>query len=74
MAKPYYTLLSLAPDSSRWLIEFGDYSRSCVVDERNDMKGAHNYVKRTVFKIIKTQPGQCNIDAKVAALNVKTAI
>lgn len=67
MAKTYYTLLSRENKQSRWAIEFGDYSRAVVRQERDDMKdGAYcDYA----FKIIETSDAQVSIDAAVAALN-----
>ncbi len=68
--KTYYTLLSRENKQARWAIEFGDYSRSVVRQERDDMKdGAYcDYA----FKIIETSDAQASIDAAVAALNNTT--
>jgi hypothetical protein len=67
MTKTYYTLLSRETPKDRWVIEFGDYSRSVVRQERDDMKdGAFC---DHAFKIIATGDAQSAIDAAVAALN-----
>lgn len=63
----YYTLLSRGPDDTRWAIEFGDYDRNAVRDERDDMKDGH-YCDHA-FKIITTGETQAEIDAEVARLN-----
>jgi hypothetical protein len=67
MAKVYHTLLSRENATSPWVIEFGDYKRSVVKQERDDMKdGAYcDYA----FKIITTPDDQASIDAVVKALN-----
>jgi hypothetical protein len=63
----YYTLLSREPHSKRWVIEFGDYDRNVVRDERDDMKDG-DYCDHA-FKIITTGETQAEIDAEVARLN-----
>jgi hypothetical protein len=65
--RTYYTLLSREPHSKRWCIEFGDYSRSVVRQERDDMKDG-DYCDHA-FKIIETGETQAEIDAEVARLN-----
>lgn len=65
--RTYYTLLSRGPDDTRWAIEFGDYDRSVVRDEKDDMKDG-DYCDHA-FKIITTLDDQASIDAAVAELN-----
>jgi hypothetical protein len=69
MSKPrkYYTLLSRETGATRWVIEFGDYTRSVVRDEKDDMKDG-GYCDHA-FKIIETLDDQASIDAAVTALN-----
>lgn len=67
MSKQYHTLLSRPNKQHTWHIEFGDYSRSCVEDERNDMREGAD--RGTQFKIITTDDQQASIDAAVAKLN-----
>ncbi len=66
-ARTYYTLVSKGPDDTRWAIEFGDYDRNTVRDERDDMKDGDYCDHR--FKIITTNDDQASIDAAVAELN-----
>lgn len=63
----YYTLLSREPHSTRWAIEFGDYDREVVRQERDDLKDG-DYCDHA-FKIITTGETQAEIDAEVARLN-----
>ncbi|WP_316235074.1 MULTISPECIES: hypothetical protein [unclassified Bradyrhizobium] len=63
----YYTLVSRETKGSPWVIEFGDYSRAVVADERNDMKDG-DYCDHA-FKILTTLDDQASIDAAVAELN-----
>jgi hypothetical protein len=65
--RTYYSLLSRAPDDTKWSIEFGDYKRSVVKQERDDMKDGH-YCDHA-FKIIETTDEQSSIDAAVFNLN-----
>jgi len=67
MAKKYYTLLS-KQGNDPWVIEFGDYSRSVVAQEKEDMKDSwdgHLYK----FKIICTNDDQASINEAVAKLS-----
>lgn len=65
--RTYYTLLSRETPHANWVIEFGDYDRNCVREERDDMCAGHycDYA----FKIITTLDDQASIDAAVAELN-----
>lgn len=67
MARRYFTLLSRGPDDTRWAIEFGDYKRGVVKQERDDMKDG-DYCDHA-FRIIETDDAQSAIDAAVFALN-----
>lgn len=76
MPKPrrYYTLVS-SVSPGPWAVEFGDYSRAVVVQERDDMLDALdrdcNAPKVTLFRILTTDDSQAEIDSAVAALNAK---
>jgi hypothetical protein len=70
--RKYYTLLEKLPSGrfrGVWTIQFGDYDRSVVVQEMNDMRENGGFVKGTKFKIIATGHTQAEIDAVVAELN-----
>ena len=67
--RAYFTLLSKGPDDDRWSIEFGDYDRNTVRDERDDMKDGHYCDHR--FRIIETGDTQAELDAAVALLNAR---
>lgn len=52
--KKYYTLLSRENADDRWVIDFGDYDKSVVEDEKRDRK--EGFLPRgTQFKIIATK-------------------
>jgi len=70
MTRPYYSLLSRSSATDPWVIEFGDYIRAVVSQERDDMKDDYAN-KGLVYKIIKTHDGQAFIDSAAAALNGK---
>lgn len=67
MAKVYYTLVSRekAP-GSKWCIEFGDYDRKVVVQEKEDSK-----LPKTEYQIIKSLDSQMAVNDAVNALNNK---
>jgi hypothetical protein len=60
--RPYHSLLS--NDDDTWCIQFGDYSRAVVKQEREDTKE-----RGTKYKIVTTADDQASIYAAVAALN-----
>lgn len=63
----YYSLLERDGPLSPWRIEFGDFERETVADEREDRRD-HD-VKASNLKIIATGSSASAIAAKVAALN-----
>lgn len=70
MAKAYYTLC--VHYHFGWSPEFGDYDRSVVQQERDDFRWASQRPwKAKDFKIIATGGKQTEINAAVAAMNVK---
>jgi len=68
MARKYYTLLERQP-REHWTPQFGDYNRSVVADEGDDMRNSGSHVAGTKYKIICTYDNQESINAKVAELN-----
>lgn len=66
--RDYYTLLAREPGQP-WTIEFGDYVRSVVEQERTDQRASFGWPKGTEFKIIRTDERAEFIYAKVAELN-----
>ncbi len=67
----YYTLLIRDDKTAPWRPEFGDYSKSVVEDERDDIHYNED-VKLIDMTIIETDnSGQRVIDAAVAKLNKK---
>jgi len=67
MARRYHTLLTRT--DGRWGIEFGDWDREVVVEEMLDSYAADFKAKDR--KIIATSGKQADINAAVAALNIK---
>lgn len=65
--RKYYTLLSREHKTAPWVIEFGDYKRNVVRQERDDMKDGDYW--NHAFKIIETGDWQMDISAAVTALN-----
>jgi hypothetical protein len=73
-AKPYFTLLERDHPGDRWAIAFGDYQRSVVAQEMDDLRyAAFPTGRRTKngreWKIIRTSDGQKEIEAEVARIN-----
>lgn len=65
--RKYHTLLvKFDSKDEPWSIQFGDYDRDCVVDERNDC-----YSECIATKIICTYEDQASVDAEVNRLNNK---
>lgn len=64
MARDYFTLV--VREDGRWGQQFGDYDREVVAQEIEDSYGD---VRKADRKIIRTKPGQADVNAKVAALN-----
>jgi len=63
----YYTLLTREHKNETWAIEFGDYDREVVDQERRDLRDGMSSGHQ--FKIISTKGDQKSINAAVAALN-----
>mgnify|MGYP003132001348 FL=1 len=54
MTKPYYTLVAYNLEHDRWYSEFGDYDKSVVQDELDDMNQGYQGISKRHLKIIKT--------------------
>lgn len=68
----YFTLITKEPGSEKWHIQFGDYDKQCVKDERDSMKEDHGvgFPKGTQFKIIQTRTcRQKEIDLAIEAMS-----
>lgn len=69
MARKYYSLVvndAAKGEAPNWGVQFGDYSRDCVEEEREEY--LRDYPARCI-KIICTGAGQADIDAAVSKLN-----
>lgn len=76
MAKRYYTLLvrdsSYTARDAGWGVEFGDYDKECVEQERDDkVQSGWPEVKRCDTAIVTSGDTQDAIDAAVAAFVLK---
>lgn len=63
MATKYHTLLTL--ENGLWCIQFGDYDKEVVKQEKEDSYSDYK------CKIITTLDDQASVDAKVKELNSK---
>ena len=71
MARDYYTLLTREHTfEGKWAIQFGDYEKAVVEQERKDSYGGYA-VRNT--KIIKTDDNQASIQEWVDILNKEEA-
>lgn len=70
-SKNYYTLLLFHTDTKKWGIEFGDYDREAVEDERDILFGHGDLLglERPKTQIISTSDKQEEVDAKVEEIN-----
>jgi hypothetical protein len=68
--KKYYTLIAKEPNG-RWSPEFGDFERSVVAQEGDDLLYAGWFDKGTKLKVIVTGPAQKEIDAAIAEINAR---
>jgi len=68
MARKYHSLIEHLPGES-WALQFGDYSKTVVQQEVQDMKDSGSFVKGTKYKVITTDDSQAAINAAVEELN-----
>lgn len=73
MARKYYTLLLREPRDAGWSPQFGDYDRSVVAQEGDDMRDSGSWVKGSKLKIICTGDKGSDIETAVASLNARIA-
>ena len=64
----YYTLLIKNIETNLWGVEFGDFDRETVEDEKDYWRDSEGYMGSRI-KIIKTSESQKEIDEIVAILN-----
>jgi hypothetical protein len=64
MGKAYYTLV--IKERGKWFIQFGDYSKAAVKQER---EGSYGDCASWEWRIIKTGDTQAEIEAAVDVLN-----
>ncbi len=62
----YYTLAVRFEASDEWSVQFGDYDRECVVQEKEDA-----YEDAYAAKVISSNDDQAAINAAIAKLNAK---
>ena len=70
----YYTLLIKNPETKKWSVEFGDFDRETVEEERDITWREGEDYKLKDTKIIKTAESQDEIDKEVTRLNNKAKI
>ncbi len=68
MPRPYFVLVSRDSADSAWGVEFGDYDKETVQDEREAFRDT---CPSANLRILRTGDKQADIDSAVAALNRK---
>jgi hypothetical protein len=71
MARKYFSLLVRSADDRVWAVEFGDFDRDVVLEERADY--SDHGCRASDLKIITSDGKQASIDAAVASLNLAIA-
>ena len=71
MARKYFSLIARTDPGAPWCVEFGDWNRDVVTEERADYRD-HGH-RASDLKIITTDGTQASIDAAVAKLNLELA-
>lgn len=69
MNKPYYTLVVYDVDHNKWYAEFGDYDKSVVEDEMEDLNHGYQSILKKNMKIIKTSVDQNEINSAIDVAN-----
>ena len=69
MTTTYYTLAVYDTEAKKWFPDFGDYKKSIVVEEKENLIWSYLDVKPKHTKILKTNHDQQSIDAAIAKLN-----
>ena len=65
----YYTLVVYNIDHNKWYSEFGDYDKSVVQDEMNDLNEGYQSILKKNMKIIKTSDNQSEINRAIDIAN-----
>tara|TARA_X000001388_G_scaffold28532_1_gene20102 strand:+ start:300 stop:515 length:216 start_codon:yes stop_codon:yes gene_type:complete len=65
----YYTLAVYDTEAKKWFNDFGDYEKSLVVEEMENLIWSYLEVKPKHIKILKTNHDQQSIDAAINKLN-----
>ena len=66
---PYYTLVVYDIDHNMWYAEFGDYDKSVVQDEMDDLSYGYQSILKKNMKIIKTSVDQTEINRAINIAN-----
>jgi len=69
MNTPYYTLVVYDIDHNKWFAEFGDYDKSVVQDEMDDLSYGYQSILKKNMKIIKTGVEQSEINRAIDIAN-----
>jgi hypothetical protein len=69
MTNTYYTLAIYNIENNRWYAEFGDYDKSIVQDEMNDLSEGYQAILKKNMKIIKTSDNQSEINRAIDIAN-----
>ena len=69
MNTPYYTLVVYDIDHNMWYAEFGDYDKSVVQDEMDDLSYGYQSILKKNMKIIKTGVEQPEINRAIDIAN-----
>ena len=65
----YYTLAVYDIEHNMWYAEFGDYDKSVVQDEMNDLNEGYQSILKKNMKIIKTSVEQTEINRAINIAN-----
>jgi hypothetical protein len=69
MNTPYYTLVVYDTEHNMWYAEFGDYDKSVVQDEMDDLSYGYQSILKKNMKIIKTSVDQTEINRAINIAN-----
>ena len=69
MNTPYYTLVVYDTEHNMWFAEFGDYDKSVVQSEMDDLSYGYQSILKKNMKIIKTNVEQPAINRAIDIAN-----
>lgn len=69
MKTVYYILAEREADTRKWILNFGDYERDVVVQERLDYSDSADCPKRDLKVVAVQGDTQADVEAAIAALN-----